>query len=248
SGRHADVLHANNVLAHVADLNGFVAGIKALLDDDGVAVLESPYLKDLLDNVEFDTIYHEHLCYYSLTALDQLFRRHGLQVDNVERIAIHGGSLRLYVTHIGTTAPALAVSELLNEESSWVADPDVYRSFGNRVSQLRVELLALLQQLKGEGHTIVAYGASAKGSTLLNYFGIGREILDYVVDRSTIKQGRYTPGTQLPILDPSRLLESPPDYVLLLTWNFQEEILKQQAAYRAGGGKFIIPIPDVAIV
>jgi hypothetical protein len=248
SGRQAHVLHANNVLAHVADLNGFVAGIKTLLCDDGVAVLESPYLKDLLDNVEFDTIYHEHLCYYSLTALDELFRRHGLLVHEVERIAIHGGSLRLFVTHLGTEAPTSAVSQLLKEESGWVSDPVVYRSFGERVNRLRDDLVKLLRQLKGEGHSIAAYGASAKGSTLLNYFGIGRDVLDYVVDRSSVKQGRYTPGTQLPILDPSRLLEEPPDYVLLLTWNFKEEILHQQAAYRAGGGKFIIPIPDVSVV
>ena len=248
AGRSADVLHANNVLAHVADLNGFVAGIKTLLSDDGVAVLETPYVRDLLVHVEFDTIYHEHLCYYSLTALDQLFRRHGLEISDVERIAIHGGSLRLFVVHAGTEPATPAVAQLLKEESEWVSTTDVYRSFAERVNCLRDELVTLLRQLKASGHRIAAYGASAKGSTLLNYFGIGRDMLDYVVDRSPVKQNRYTPGTQLRILDPSNLLKDSPDYVLLLTWNFRDEILEQQAEYRTQGGKFIIPIPEVTVV
>lgn len=247
AGRLADVFHAHNVLAHVADLNGFVAGIAKVLKPTGVAVIEAPYAKDLFDHVEFDTIYHEHLCYFSLTALDQLFRRHGLQVIDVRRVAIHGGSLQVHLAPAGRYEPSAAVSELLAEEADWVDDEQFYRAFGQRVEQLRRELVQLLTTLKADKKRIAVYGASAKGTTLLNYFRIGREVLDYVVDRSTVKQGRYTPGTRLKIHDPSRLVEEMPDYVLLLTWNFSEEILKQQTEYRQRGGRFIIPIPELKI-
>ena len=247
SGQKADVIHANNVLAHVADLNGVVAGFAAMLKQDGVVVVEAPYLKDLLDHIEFDTIYHEHLCYFSLTALDHLFRQHGLTIVNVERLQIHGGSLRIFACHTGTASVQPAVTELLRVESEWVRNADFYRSFGDKVDSLRQQLVGLLTQLKAEGKRIAVYGASAKGSTLLNYFGIGQDVLDYVVDRSTVKQGRYTPGTRLKICDPSRLVEDQPDYCLLLTWNFAEEVLAQQSTYRQQGGKFIVPIPQVRV-
>jgi len=246
-GHLADVFHAHNVLAHVADLNGFVAGIAAVLKPTGVAVVEAPYAKDLFDHVEFDTIYHEHLCYFSLTALDRLFRRHGLQVIDVRRVAIHGGSLQVHLAKTGQHEPTPAVAELLTEESLWVGQEDFYRQFGERVENLRTNLVQLLGELKADNKRIAVYGASAKGATLLNYFGIGRDVLDYVVDRSTVKQGRYTPGTRLPIHDPSRLVEEMPDYCLLLTWNFSEEILRQQSEYRRRGGRFIIPIPELTI-
>jgi SAM-dependent methyltransferase len=246
-GKTADVIHANNVLAHVADLNGFVAGIALLLKDSGVAVIEVPHAKALVEHLEFDTIYHEHLCYYSLTALQPLFQRHGLTIVDVERLPIHGGSLRFTASRSGT--PSEAVARLKAEETeAGIASFEFYRDFGQKVAGLRERLRSLLQSLKQQKKTIAAYGASAKGSTLLNYFGIDGDTLDFVVDRSTVKQGLYTPGTHLQILPPEALLERRPDYVLLLSWNFADEILAQQAAYRKQGGRFIVPIPDVKVV
>jgi SAM-dependent methyltransferase len=249
-GRRADVIHANNVLAHVPDLNGFVKGLELVLKDDGLAIIEVPYVKALIDHCEFDTIYHEHLSYFSFTVLDRLFKRHGMAIQDVETLPIHGGSLRIFAVR---ETPGLhrsaEVARLLDEESSWGVDRlDFYQNFGESVDRLRGNLLGLLRDLKGKGKRIAVYGASAKGSTLLNCFGIGRETLDYVVDRSTVKQGLYTPGTHLPIHSPEKLLEDRPDYVLLLAWNFADEILDQQAEYRRGGGRFILPIPEVRVV
>ncbi len=246
-GSRADVIHANNVLAHVADLNGIVAGFSKLLKPGGMAVVECPYLHDMLEHVEFDTIYHEHLCYFSLTALDQLFRRHGLEIVAVERLPIHGGSLRFFATQLGASKVTDSVKQLLAAEAAWVRNEKFYRGFGERVAKLREELLTLLHRLKADKKRIAVYGASAKGSTLLNYFGIGAELFDYVVDRSTVKQGHYTPGTHLKICHPERLVEDRPDYCLLLTWNFADEILEQQREYRANGGQFIIPIPELRV-
>jgi SAM-dependent methyltransferase len=244
-GRRADVFHAHNVLAHVPDLNGFVAGIRTLLKPTGVAVIEAPYVKDMLDQCEFDTIYHEHLCYFSLTALDRCFRRHGLVIADVERVPIHGGSLRLFAIPVeAVNGVPPRVSALLTEEAGWGVDtPGPYLGFAARVNQIRATLLMLLGNLKAAGLRIAAYGASAKGSTLLNYCGIGPETLDFVVDRSTAKQGKFTPGTRLRIYSPDRLLESQPDFTLLLTWNFADEILRQQEEYRRRGGRFIVPVP-----
>jgi hypothetical protein len=248
-GRRPDVFHGNNVLAHVADLNGFVEGISIVLADDGEAVIEVPYVKDMIDRCEFDTIYHEHLCYFSLTALEVLFQRHGLAVADVERIPVHGGSLRVYVRRPGPWAPTVAVLDLLGEEEAWgVSDPRPYDAFALRVTELGAELVALLAGLKESGARIAAYGAAAKGSTLLNVFGIGSETLDFVVDRSTVKVGRYMPGVRLRIDPPERLLEEMPEYLLLLAWNLVDEIIDQQDEYRRRGGRFIIPVPVPKVV
>jgi SAM-dependent methyltransferase len=247
SDRRADVIHANNVLAHVADTNGFIAGIAELLKPDGVAVIEVPYVRDLIDHGEFDTIYHEHLCYFSVSSLRPLLERHGLHLNRVERLPIHGGSLRLFVEPQDRPEPS--VLGLLEEERQLGLDRlEYFAGFGERVGGIRDELGAMLRKLKGEGKTLVGYGAAAKGTILLNYVGIGPDLLDYVVDRNTYKQGRWIPGVRLPIRPPAELLETQPDYVLILPWNFKDEIIEQQAEYRNRGGRFIVPIPQPVII
>jgi SAM-dependent methyltransferase len=246
-GQRADVVHANNVLAHVADTNGFVQGIHALLKDDGVAVIEAPYLRDLVDHCEFDTIYHEHLCYFSVTALDHLFRRHGLFLNDVRRLPIHGGSLRLYVERRERVQRSIAA--LKEEERKLGMDhTGYYRDFSTRVEELKRALLAMLNDLKSRGKRIAAYGAAAKGATLINYVGIGPDLLEFVVDRNIHKQGMFMPGQRIPIYPSERILQEKPDYVLLLPWNLEGEILKQESAFREAGGHFIIPVPVPRIV
>ena len=247
-GKHADIIHAHNVFAHIPDPNRFVDGVKQVLRRDGVAVVEAPYVRDLIAKLEFDTIYHEHFSYYSLSAVEALCRRHGLMVGDVELVPIHGGSLRLFMVHAGRPASARVGQLLAREKSDGLLSFDYYRDFGDRVARLKEQLLALLRRLQGEGRRVAAYGASAKGSTLMNAFGIDRRLIEFVVDRSHLKQGRFTPGNHLPILPPEALLERRPDYVLLLTWNFAPEILVQQGEFRRTGGKFIVPVPEVTIV
>jgi len=251
-GQRGSVVHAHNVLAHVDDLNGFARGLRAVLRDDGIAVVEVPYVRDMITGGEFDTIYHEHLCYFSLAALTQLFSRHRLTVRDVERLPVHGGSLRVFLARDdgGADGYRLAgVSVLLAEERAWKVEQIApYRAFGGRVEALRRDLMELLHRVKADGKRVAAYGASAKGNTLLNYFGIGRDLVEFVADRSPVKQGRFTPGTHLPIVPPATLLDSMPDYALLLCWNLVDEIVAQQQEYLARGGQFIVPIPELKVV
>jgi SAM-dependent methyltransferase len=253
-GKAADVVHANNVVAHIANLHSMVAGMAALLKPDGVAVVENHYAKDMIDHTEFDAIYHEHVCYYSATSFRNLFSQHDLIMVDVEHLPVHGGSLRAYFQH-GDGPRSLEkegrarVERLMNDEAIYCLDQFAYyQEFAAKVERLRQNLLKLLREIKAQGKHIAVYGASAKSTTLLNYYGIGSETLEFVVDRSTVKQGLYTPGTHLPILHPKALLEHQPDYVLLLTWNFAEEILTQQLEYRKRGGHFIVPIPELRVV
>ncbi len=247
--RPADLILGNNVFAHAPDTNDFVAGLKTLLKPQGRIVLEFPYGVDLIEHSEFDTIYHEHVFYFTLTALQPLFARHGLEIFRVEHLAIHGGSLRLFAGHAGVHGVETSVNQLLaGEKAKGLGSLAYYENFAAQVLEIKRSLREQLAQLKQQGKSIAAYGASAKGSTLLNFFELGQETLDFVADRSTYKQGRLTPGTHLPIVPPETLLEKWPDFTLLLTWNFAEEILAQQNAYREAGGKFIIPIPQVKLI
>jgi SAM-dependent methyltransferase len=246
-GVRADVFLANNVLAHVRDLNGFVAGIAMLLKPDGVAVIEVPYVADLVEKCEFDTIYHQHLCYFSVRALDALFERHGLFLNDVKRTGIHGGSLRLFVERFADRRGRVDAL-LAAERAQHMERPSYYAAFVQRVAAIRYELRGLLQRLRANGDRIAAYGAAAKATTLCSYVGIDRELVEYVVDRNRHKEGRYMGGNHLPIVAPRRLQEDPPDYLLLLAWNFADEIMHQESAFRAAGGRFIIPIPEVQIV
>jgi len=248
-GRNADVVHANNVIAHIPDLNGFVAGIARILKPAGVAVIETPYLRELVDRLEFDTIYHEHLFYHSLTALARVFERNGLSVVDVERIPVHGGSLRVFAMRSGAGEASAAVRAMLDEEAGvGLCSPEYYAAFAGRVDELGRGLRAMLAELVAKGHEIGAYGAAAKGAVLLNAFGIGTETISFVADRSPHKQGFLMPGVHIPIVDPDQLAARRPQECLLLAWNFADEILAQQAEYRRLGGKFIIPGPKLTLV
>jgi SAM-dependent methyltransferase len=246
-GVRADVIIGNNVLAHVTDQNDFVAGIRRLLQDDGVAVLEFPYVKDLVDHCEFDTIYHEHACYFSVTSVRALFARHGLHLIGVEHLTIHGGSLRITASPTPVDAPTTA-EFIRSEQESGVDSLGYYTEFGARVERLRTDLRALLADLHERGAAVAGYGAAAKGTGLLSYCGIGGNDLSYIADRNVHKQGKYMPGARIEIVPPSRIDADPPDYLLILPWNFADEIRSQQDGFRDGGGRFIIPVPEPVIV
>lgn len=248
SGVRADLIIANNVLAHVADQNQFVAAISTLLAPQGLVELEFPYLRDLVEKCEFDTIYHEHQCYFSITSVRSLFERHGLYLTSVKRLEIHGGSLRVrFERSRQNVSPEVALmiaqeSELGMHESSY------YAEFARRVERLKGDLISLMTTLKNEGKRIAAYGAAAKGATLLNFCGIDERYLEYVVDRNVHKQGLEMPGISLPISPPDRLRSEPPEYLLLLAWNFADEIMEQQKWFSEGGGRFVVPVPSPMIV
>ena len=244
----ADVIVANNVMAHVPQLNDFVGGIAVLLADDGVLTVENPWVRDLVEHGEFDTIYHEHFVYYSCTAVATLMERHGLVLNNVDYFPdLHGGTLRWTVGRVaGPDGNAAEYLEL--ERSSGLTEFGYYADFAARVQATRNALRDLLSGLKAEGASIAAYGAAAKGSTMVNYVGLGIDVIDFVVDRNTYKQGKLMPGTHLPIRPVEALLDDQPDYCLLLAWNFADEILQQQAEYRRRGGRFIRPVPTPKVL
>jgi 2-polyprenyl-3-methyl-5-hydroxy-6-metoxy-1,4-benzoquinol methylase len=246
-GKLADVIIANNVIAHVDAINDFVAAFARLLKPDGVAVFECAYAVDMIESCEFDTIYHEHLFYHTLHSLTPLFGRHGLVLVDAERLPIHGGSLRVHVARRGKQSPTL--QSLMDAERRLGCDElDWYRGFSERVSSHRESLVACLKAEKQRGNRIACYGAAAKGSTLVNYLDLGPDFFEYVVDANPHKQGKFMPGQHVPIVHPDRLLETLPEVVLLLVWNFAGEVLRQQAAYRAAGGRFLIPIPEPTFV
>ena len=245
----ADIVIGNNILAHVPAINDFLQAVKASLKDDGVAVFEFPYLKDLLDKTEFDTIYHEHVFYYSLSALEVLASRAGLNIFDVEHHPVHGGSLRLFFQHRGVHARTMRVEQQVHAEAAdGLIGPERYQRFAGQVRQVKTELLHLLESLRRSGKRIAAYGAPAKGNTLLNYCGIGCDLLEFTVDRSPHKQGSLLPGSRLPVRAPDTLVDMRPDHVLVLAWNMIDEILSQQTAYLKNGGRFIVPIPRPRIL
>jgi SAM-dependent methyltransferase len=250
SGEQATLAVANNVLAHVPDLNDFVEGLRIVLAPGGVATCEFPHLLKLFAGNQFDTIYHEHFSYFSLLAAQRVFAAHALSVFDVEELPTHGGSLRVFLRHAAEAGtPAGNVAKVLNDERAAGLDrPERYAAFQERVSETKRDLLDFLIRAKRAGKRIAAYGAAAKGNTLLNYCGVRGDFIDYVADRSPHKQGRYLPGTHLPIEAPERIRETRPDYLLILPWNIREEVVEQNGFIRQWGGKFVVPIPTVAVL
>lgn len=249
-GQQADLIVANNVLAHVPDLNGFVSGIRHLLKPDGIASLDFGYLIDLLEKLAFDTIYHEHHCYFSLTALIPLFERNGLEIFHAETIVAQGGSLRIFARH-QSSSPKQAESvrdRLVFEAELGVADGRLLNDFSSRVIELVLQISTRLRQLKADGAKLACYGAAAKGAMLLNAAKLDAAVLDYVVDQNTEKQGRLMPGVRIPIVSQDVLESHPPDYLIILPWNLADEIMSQQKDFAAAGGQFIIPLPQFRIV
>jgi SAM-dependent methyltransferase len=249
-GRSADLIVANNVLAHVPRLNDFVAGIALLLKPRGTATIEFPHLLKLIEHVEFDTIYHEHYSYLSLIAIEQVFGRHGLRIYDAEVLPTHGGSLRIFAAHAAridlNDSPQLSALRA-EETAAGLGDPDTYSRFSERVATCRRSLLDFLSRAKLESKTVAAYGAAAKGNTLLNYCGVTIDDIPFVADRNPHKQSKFLPGTHIPVVSPEELMRRQPDYVLILPWNLQAEIRAQLDGIRAWGGRFVIPVPRVSV-
>lgn len=250
-GRKADLLLGNNVLAHVPDISDFVAGMKILLNSDGVITMEFPHLLKLMEFNQFDTIYHEHFSYLSLLTVKQIFEKHGLVIFDVEELDTHGGSLRVYARHSGKVRSDRndRVRSLLGREiAAGLDDIVTYSKFAEKVYATKRELLSFLIQAKNDGKSIVGYGAAAKGNTLLNFCGIRHDFIDYVVDLSSHKQNLFLPGTHLPIYSPEKIRETKPDYLLILPWNIKDEVIAQMSYIREWGGRFIVPIPAVEVL
>ncbi|MGB4593271.1 MAG: class I SAM-dependent methyltransferase [Coriobacteriia bacterium] len=250
-GNRADLVIGNNVLAHVPDLNDFVAGVRVLLAPTGVATFEFPHLMHLVDRLEFDTIYHEHFSYFSFLTVQRIFASHGLTLFDVDELPSHGGSLRIYARHDNDASqPVLpAVDALLSRERSAGFDSmEAYRGFQPRVDAAKRDLLTFLIEAKNEGKSVVGYGAPAKGNTLLNYCGVRADLLQYTVDRNPHKQGTFLPGTHIPVYGPEHIAETRPDYVLILPWNLKDEIVEQLAGVAEWGGRFVIPLPEVEVL
>ena len=250
SGHRADLIIGNNVLAHTPTLNDFVRGLKVLLKPTGIITLEFPHLLNLLLNTEFDTIYHEHFSYFSLYTVKTIFEHFGMRIFKVKELATHGGSLRIYACHADSEQrPDGSVERLIErEQQEGLLDDAIYQGFSEKVREIKFSLLELLIRLKREGRTIAAYGAAAKGNTLLNYSGIREEFIDYVVDKNPYKQGRYLPGSRLAIYPPEKIAETKPDYILILPWNIQAEIIAELSYTKAWGAKFITAIPKVEVL
>ncbi len=248
-GTQPDLIVANNVLAHVPDLNDFVRGLSKLLKPHGVITVECPHVLCLIADRQFDTIYHEHFSYFSLLVLEKVFAAHGLRVFDVTRLATHGGSLRLYACHDGAFAVEARVRELVDREhEAGLTNIETYRRFAADVRRTKCEILGFFVEACRSGRRVAGYGAPAKGNTLLNYCGIGPELMPFTVDRSPHKQGLYLPGRRIPIREPNAILETRPDYVFILPWNLQDEVIEQMSAVRTWGGRFVIPIPELRIV
>jgi len=250
NGKKADLVLGNNVLAQVPGLNDFVSGIKVLLKPQGVITIEFPHLVRLMEENQFDTIYHEHFSYFSFLSVEKIFAAHGLTIFDVDELPSHGGSLRIYAKHAeDVTKPITAkIKDLrIKEEAAGLTQMQTYFTFSEKVKETKRKLLEFLIRVKREGKTICGYGAPGKGNTLLNYCGIRADFLDYTVDRNTYKQGKFTPGTHIPIFSPDKIRQTRPDYLFILPWNFKDEIIRQMSYIRDWGGKFIVPIPEVKV-
>ncbi len=249
-GMKADLIVGNNVLAHVPELNDFVSGLPILLKPEGVISLEFPHLHRLMLGVQFDTIYHEHYSYFSFHAVERILAAHGLRVFGIKELPTHGGSLRVYACHTGSKRRSEESVAALrrSEKAAGLMQMETYDHFATRVEHCRTSLTAFVRDAKRRGRSIVGYGAAAKGNTLLNYCGLSSAEIDYVVDRSPHKQGRFLPGSRIPIRDPRHIAKTQPDYLLILPWNLKKEIMAQTGGLRDWGGKFVIPVPEVAVL